>query len=149
MLLNIVTDEQLLTSQIVKTILLIILAGGIVFNIYKLFKTPVFLKRILHFFLVVSLSVIVFFVFKVYKTDAAMLKNFEYVTGTTIGYCNVFAEGEGIRFEYEINGVKYSNCNTFHPIAKNNIIVPNGKYTVRVAKKYPDKGRMIFNKPVE
>lgn len=146
MLLNIVTDDQLLTSQIVKTILLVILAGGIVFNIIRMIRLVAIKKKIINGIIFIALSVIFIFVFKEYRIEAALLKNPVYVSGATLGYCNVFAEGKGIEFEYELDGRKFQNCNTFHPISKDSITVPGGKYLVRVSKKFPGEGRMDFKK---
>jgi hypothetical protein len=61
-----------------------------------------------------------------------------------VGYCEVFARGQGIEFEYEVNGQKFRNCNTFHPVSKDSIIVPGGKYQVRYSAKFPGAGRMNF-----
>lgn len=146
MLLNIVTDDQLLTSQIVKTILLVIISGGIVFNVVRLFRNVSIKEKLLNGILFFALSVIFIFVFKQYRIEAALLKASVYVPGTTIGYCSVFGEGEGIQFEYELDGRKFLNCNTFHPIQKDSIKVPGGRYLVRVTKKFPEEGRMDFRK---
>ena len=162
MLLNIVTDEELLTSQIVKTILLIVAGAGIIYNIFRIVRAelknlPALTeppqrqagKRNLSFIIFVILTVIIFFVFKEYRVEAALLKNPEYVQGTTVGFCNVFARGQGIEFEYEVAGQKFSNCNTFHPVSKDSIIVPGGKYMVRYSKKIPGAGRMNFHNPIK
>lgn len=144
MLLNIVTDEELLTSQIVKTILLIIVALGIIYNLYRFFleKTPK--KKAINFVLFALLSVLTVFVYNAYRVEAALLKNPEYVPGITLGYCSVFALGAGIEFEYEVNGQKIRCCNTFHPISRDSIKVPGGKYRVRYSEKFPDEGRINF-----
>lgn len=148
MLLNIVTDDQLLTSQIVKTILLVILAGGIVFNVVRMIRPVAIKKKIVNGIIFISLAIIFIFVFKEYRIEASLLKSPVYVPGTTLGYCSVFAEGKGIEFEYELEGRKFQNCNTFHPISKDSITVPGGKYFVRVSKKFPGEGRMDFKKKV-
>jgi hypothetical protein len=93
------------------------------------------------------LFLLFFFVGKEYIVEGAMLRNPQYVKGTTIGYCSVFALGKGIEFEYEINGKKFRNCNTFYPVTKDSIKVPGGEYRVRFAQKFPDNGRMDFQKP--
>ena len=148
MLLNIVTDDELLTSQIVKTILLVIIVVGIIYNLFRIARSETKGKKFINLILLIFLSIAIFFVFKQYRVEAALLKSPEYVPGTTIDYCNVFAEGQGIEFEYEVNGRKFLNCDTFHPISKDSIIVPGGKYMVRYSQKFPDKGRMDFQKPV-
>lgn len=148
MLLNIVTDDQLLTSQIVKTILLVILAGGIVFNIARLMRRVAIRIKIMNGIVLLSLAGIFIFVFNAYRIEASLFKNPMYVPGTTLGYCSVFAEGKGIEFEYELEGRKFQNCNTFHPISKDSITVPGGKYFVRVSKNFTGEGRMDFKNKV-
>lgn len=149
MLLNIVTDDELLTSQIVKTILLVIVGGGIVFNLVRLFRSVAFKSKVINLIIFIFLAVIFVYVFKVYRIEAALLKSPVYVPGTTLGYCSVFAEGKGIQFEYVLDGKRFLRCNTFHPIPKDSIKVPGGKYLVRVSKKFPDQGRMDFQKSAE
>lgn len=149
MLLNIVTDDQLLTSQIVKTILLVIICGGIAFNFIRLFRAAIFKRKIINFIILSGLVLIFIFVFKQFRIEASLLKNPLYVKGTTLGYCNVFGEGKGIQFEYEMQGRKFLNCNTFHPLSADSIVVPGGRYTVRVSIKFPDEGRMNFKQKAE
>lgn len=149
MLLNIVTNEELLTSQIVKTILLFLLAGGIIYNVIRIFRSRSSLNKIINSVILLILAVISFFVIKQYRIESAMLDNPVYVEGATIDYCSVFAEGKGIEFEYEIDGHKFRNCNTFHPISKDSIQVPGGVYQVRVSKKFPGQGRMDFSKRIQ
>ena len=144
MLLNIVTDEELLTSQIVKTILLFIVGGGIIYNLFRIIRAESKKKKVINSVILITLSVIIVFVYKEFRVEAELLKNPKYVQGTTIGYCSVFARGEGIEFEYELNGKKFRNCNTFHPIPKDSIVVPVGKYMVRYSEKFSDAGRMNF-----
>ena len=103
MLLNIVTDEELLTSQIVKTILLFIVGGGIIYNLFRIVRAESKKKKAINIVILITLSVIIVFVYKEFRVEAALLKNPKYVHGTTIGYCSVFARGEGIEFEYELN----------------------------------------------
>ena len=148
MLLNIVTDEKLLASEVVKTILLIIIVVGIVYNIIRLIRSTAKSKKFINAIILLFLFVLIFFVGKEYMVEGAMLRNPQYVKGTTIGYCSVFALGKGIEFEYEINGKKFRNCNTFYPVSKDSIKVPGGEYSVRFAQSFPDKGRMDFQKPV-
>ena len=147
MLLNIVTDEELLASEVVKTILLILIVVGIVYNLIRVIRSGTKSRKIINIFILLFLFVLVFFVGKEYMVEGAMLRNPQYTKGTTIGYCSVFALGKGIEFEYEINGKKFRNCNTFYPVAKDSIKVPGGEYSVRYAQSFPDKGRMDFQKP--
>ena len=147
MLLNLVTDEELLASQIVKTILFFVIGAGIIYNLYQLFREESKKKKAINVVLFALLSVLIVLVYKAYRVEAALLKNPEYVTGITIGYCSEFARGEGIGFEYEVNGQKFRNCNTYHPISKDSIVVPGGKYMVRYSEKFSDAGRMNFKMP--
>ena len=144
MLLNIVTDEELLTSQIVKSILLIVVALGIIYNLYRLFGKESTKRKMINFVLFALLSAAIIFVYNAYRIEAALLKNPDYVPGITLGYCSVFALGTGIEFEYEVKGQKFRCCNTFHPISKDSIIVPGQKYMVRYSEKFPGDGRMNF-----
>ena len=146
MLLNIVTDEELLASEVVKTILLILIIVGIVYNLVRLVRSDSKSKKPINFFILLFLFVLIFFVGKEYIVEGAMLRNPQYVKGTTIGYCSVVALGKGIEFEYEINGKKFRNCNTFYPVAKDSIKVPGGEYSVRFSQSFPDRGRMDFQK---
>ena len=146
MLLNIVTDEELLTSQIVKTILLVFICIGIIYNIYRIVRSETKIRRTINISILIFLFIAITIVFREYKFETTLLKQPKYTTGTTIGYCSVFARGEGIEFEYEIDGIKYKCCNTFHPVSKDSIVVPGGKYKVRYTEKYKNKGRMVFGK---
>ena len=147
MLLNIVTDEELLVSEVVKTILLILLFIGIVYNLTRLMRKDGKSRKIINFLIFLLLFVGAFIVGKEYIIEAALLRNPKYVKGITIGYCSVFALGKGIEFEYQINGNKFRTCNTFYPVPKDSIKVPGGEYSVRYAQKFPDSGRMDFQKP--
>lgn len=149
MLLNIVTNEELLTSQIVKTILLFLIGAGIIYNVLRIIRAESKTKKIINITILTILSVLLFFVFKEYRVEAALLKNPEYVQGITVGYCDVFARGQGIEFEYEVNGRKFRCCNTFHPVSKDSVVVPGGKYMIRYSVKFPDLGRMNFRKKME
>jgi hypothetical protein len=86
---------------------------------------------------------------KEYMVEGAMLRHPQYVKGHTMGYCSVFALGKGIEFEYEINGKRFRNCDTFYPLPKDSIKVPGGEYRVRYAKKFPERGRMDFQKKIK
>ena len=143
-MLNIVTNEELLASQIVKSILLVIVGVGIIYNLFKSFKHESKTKTIINSIFLAILSVAAFFIIKEFRIEASLLNQPEYVQGITIDYCKAFARGEGISFEYEVNGIKYNNCDTFYPLSKDSIVVPRGKYTVRFSSKFPESGRMNF-----
>ena len=63
MLLNIVTNEELLTSQIVKTILLFLLGAGIIYNVLRIIRAESKTKKIINIAILTILSVLLFFVF--------------------------------------------------------------------------------------
>lgn len=149
MFLNIVTDDELLTSQIVKTILLFIIAMGILYNIIRIIRAEANVRKIINLCFLILLIFIATLVYRQYRVEAAMLEAPMYVSGTTLGDCNVFAEGRGISFEYVIDGKKYIVCNTYHPLSRDSIKVRGGIYKVRYAEKFPDQGRMDFNQPVK
>ncbi|GAB1430288.1 hypothetical protein MASR2M18_11210 [Ignavibacteria bacterium] len=144
LLLSIVTDDELLTSQIVKAILLVLLCGGIIYNLYRVIRHETRIRRIINACILFLLVVATFIVSREFVFETSLLNEPKFTEGITIGYCNVFGRGEGIEFEYEADGVKYRCCNTFHPVSKDSIKVPDGKYKVRYTDKYKDKGRMIF-----
>lgn len=148
MLLNIVTDDELLTSQVVKGILLCLIAVGIVFNFFKIIRTGPAKKKIINsvFFIILSIGIVL--IFKQYRIEGSLLKDPKYVQGKTIQFCNVFALGQGVLFEYEVNGQTYRCCNTFHPVPVDSILVPGGIFMVRYSDKFPEKGRMDFTKKI-
>ena len=149
MFLNIVTDEELLTSQIVKAMLLFVISAGIIYNLLRVVREQIKTKKIINAAILATLLVVIVLVINEYRVEYALIKNPKYIEGRTIGYCSVFARGEGIRFEYEMNGIKYTNCNTFHPISKDSIIVPNGKYMVRYSSAFRYLGRMNFKMKID
>ena len=148
MLLNIVTDNELLTSQVVKGILLCLIAVGIVFNFFKIIRTGPAKKKIINsvFFIILSIGIVL--IYKQYRIEGSLLKDPKYVQGKTIRFCNVFALGQGVLFEYEVNGQTYRCCNTFHPVPVDSILVPGGIFMVRYSDKFPEKGRMDFTKKI-
>lgn len=145
--LSVNTDLELTASQAVKSIFIFILFSGALFNLYRLYKAKTAVKRIFTGIFATLLVCVAIPVIKWYDIEGNLLNHSEYVTGITKGFCQEFAKGAAIEFEYELDGVKYDNCNTYHPVPKDKITVPGGKYMVRVAKKYPGKGRMDFNRP--
>ncbi len=144
-----VTDLELMAAQAVKFILLGLLIFGIGLNLLKAWKTSSGKKKVIRIVFAIVFFALAIPVFRWIEVEGSMLSSGEYVIGTTLGFCEVFAKGKGIEFEYEIDGIKYKNCNTYHPIPIDNIKVPGGKYYVRYSKKYPEKGRINFQKPVE
>lgn len=148
MLLNIVTDEQLLISQIVKTVLLCLIIGGIIFNIIRIIRLRENVRRIIGCCILIILFVAVYFTVRQYRIESALLAHPKYVQGKTTGYCSVTGLGQGIEFEYEVDGEVFHNCNTYYPIPKDSIQVPDGNYKVRYSDRFINEGRMDFSKPL-
>ncbi len=142
-----VTDLELLAAQTVKFILLALLGFGAGLNLYKAWKESGAKKKVLRSVIAIVFLILSIPLFRWIQIEGSLLSSHEYAIGITIGYCQVFAKGKAIEFEYEVGGKKYRNCNTYHPIPIENIIVPNGKYDVRYADKYPEKGRIDFSRP--
>lgn len=144
-----VTNLELLAAQAVKIILLALLLFGVGFNLYKVAKEDIGSRKIIRVAIAIILMALALPVFKWIQIEGSLLKSNEYTIGTTLGHCQVFAKGKGIEFEYEVDSKKYKNCNTYHPIPIGNIKVPDGKYYVRYSNKYPERGRINFNKPLK
>jgi len=149
MLLNIVTDNELIVSEVVKTILLVIITGAIIFNAIRLIRNNTLRKRALNIVMAMLFGGAWVYVFGEFRIEADLLRHPVYVKGTTTGYCKVFARGTGIEFEYELDGKKYRACNSFYPVPKDSIQVPGGIYMVRCSERVKDKGRMVFKKTGE
>lgn len=144
-----VTDLELMAAQVVKSVFILLLALGVIFNLYKTFRPGTFQMKMVRGSIVFLFLFIAVPVVKWIQVDGSLLNTPKYTPGVVIGYCQAFARGKAIEFEYEVAGKKYRNCNTFHPIPIDSIQAPGGKYFVRYAEKYPGKGRMDFNKKVE
>lgn len=144
-----VTDLELLAGQAVKFILLALLCFGCGLNIYLIRKENSGKRKIIRVVIITMFIALSLPLVQGIQIDGSLLRASKYATGTTLGYCQVFAKGKGIAFEYEVDGKQYQNCNTYHPVSIENIIIPGGKYDVRYSKRFPEKGRIDFNKPVK
>ena len=72
--------------------------------------------------------------------------NYENIAGTTVGLGEPLRGYKTIEYTYIYNGKKYYDRfrqDTFK------VIYPNGKYQVRIAKRFPSFSRIDFNKPIE
>lgn len=147
MFLNIVTDDELMISQVVKSILIVILSTGVIINFLALSRAISTRRKIINGILAVVFLTVILFAIKEFRIEQALWKHPAYVVGITTGYCQVFARGKGIVFEYEVDGKKYKNCNTFYPIPQDSIVVPGGKYSVRYSTGFQGEGRMDFSRP--
>ncbi len=147
-LLFTVTDTQLVTTKYVTLILLILIFGGLFFNLWQLvlaLKYRTRLRRALYSTVLFSL---IFPVYATYQEESTLLDSNKFVPGTTVRFCNEFMLGSGVEFTYAVDGETYINCNTFHPIPKDSLAVPNGKYLVRYSDQYPERGRINLRMPV-
>ncbi len=148
MLLYIVTDEQLIISQIVKAVLICLVTIGLIFNVVRIIRLKELVRRIISAVILLALVTADYFILKEFLIESALLNSNQYVEGVTLGLCTVTGLGQGVEFKYEINGKTYIRCNTFYPISEDSITVPDGKYMIRYSEKYLDEGRIDFNKRV-
>ena len=147
-LLLLVTDQELMVAQIVKGILLVALLAGILINIRSAIRATDPKRRIWRFLLSSLLLALAVSVIRWLQIDGSILKSQQYVPGRTTGICDLFGRGKGVSFEYELDGVKYFGCSTYHPLRLDSIKVPGGYYEVRYSDKYPSRGRIDFKKNV-
>lgn len=144
-----VTNDQLLASVYVTLLFIIVLACAIGINTYRLIMKNRPLKGKLVSILMILGGIIgISLSYPHYKVEDALLNNYQYITGTTTGFCDVPLRGEGISYNYEWNGKLYYGCRTFHPIERNQIIANGGKYQVRFTSDFPEEGRMDFSSPL-
>lgn len=143
-LLLTVTDHELLAGQVAKSIFVLLLLFGAVYNLWRAIRFRELLRAgLAAFFFLIALPVIRWIVI-----EDGLLRKPAYAVGITVGYCQAFARGKAIEFEYEVQGRAYRNCNAFHPIPIDSIVVPGGKYAVRYSARFPDKGRIDFHRKV-
>lgn len=140
----IVSDGELFVSQTVKIILLIILLGSIAFNVVRFIRREDRKKRITNVIAIGLIATLFVFVLMIFIKERDLYVNAQYTIGTTTGDCNAFMLGKGLGFEYTVDGITYHNCNTYHPVPRDSIVVEGGTYRVRYSAKYPAKGRMDF-----
>lgn len=72
--------------------------------------------------------------------------NYETITGTTVGLGQPLRGHKTIEYTYFYGGKKYYDRLRQYTFK---VIYPNGKYQVRVAKRFPSFSRIDFSKPVE
>ena len=144
-----VTDLELLASQVVKVLAIAILVSAAVINIAKALRVRSAKYQLGRVVISIGLLIISFLILQWVFIEGSLLNSDQYVIGTTIGLCHVFVRGQGVEFEYQLDGQTYRNCNTSHPIPIGEINAAGGKYYVRYSTEYPEFGRIDFQKPVE
>jgi len=144
-----VADDELIASQTVKYIFLVVLVAGVAFNLYRLFRQASAVRKVISILVAAVLGGIALYVTRWIEIEGSLLNQPLYTEGVTTGFCEERLKGRAIEFQYEVDGATYTQCNTYHPVALENIQVPGGQYMVRYSAKYPALGRMNFRKPVE
>jgi len=143
-----VTDLELLASQVVKVLAIVVLVTAAVINVVKAMRGHSRKYQIGRVAISIGLLVVSFMILQWVFIEGSLLNSDQYVIGTTIGMCHVFVRGQGVEFEYQVEGQTYRNCNTPHPIPIVDVNADGGKYYVRYAADYPGFGRIDFEKPV-
>jgi len=144
-----VTDLELLASQVVKVSAIVILVTGAVINIVKSLRGRSAKYNIGRIAMSIVFLFVSYLILQWVFIEGSLLNSDQYVIGTTIGLCHVYVRGQGIEFEYQVDGQTYRNCNTSHPIPIGEVDAVGGKYYVRFSLDYPDCGRIDFRKPLE
>lgn len=147
MVLQNVTDEQLTASTYVTLLFMVILTGTILLNGWWLVRRRSLKAKIFHAFAIGFLGTVFYYAYGQYQIERHLLYHPMYVTGSTLEYGSVFLKGEGVVFEYTVQDRTYRNCNTFHPIPKSQIVVPDGRYMVRYAEGFESEGRIDLRRP--
>ncbi|MFZ2897621.1 MAG: hypothetical protein WA004_03310 [Saprospiraceae bacterium] len=148
--LTAVTDLELMAGQVVKGVLVLLLLSGAVFNLLKAASRRTGLgKRVVRSVMALLLFLPIFFLVKWIFIEDQLLREPVYTTGTTLGPCSAAGRGKGLEFEYQVNGVTYRNCNTYHPIPLQDIAATGGRYRVRYTARFPGSGRINFNEKQE
>jgi hypothetical protein len=139
-----VTDNELLTGELFG--ILLILTGVAIFfgQIVNFIRSDTKEKKETIPYISAGAGIIGLGVY-FYDIEHNLRTESVYVNGVTIGFCNRGENGRGIEFEYYVNGVRYTNCNSY----SRDVLVPGGKYLVRVSSKHPDIGRIDYEKRVE
>lgn len=143
-----VTTDELGASVAVQSLIILLLASFTLRNLVKLARGGEGKRGIRRVSATVALALLLVPMTRFYNVEIRLLLAPQYTTGTTLGFCQAFARGKGIEFQYEVDGATYTNCNTFHPLTVDEIEVPQGHYRVRYSEQYPAKGRMDFGKPI-
>jgi hypothetical protein len=144
-----VTTDELGASVAVQSLIILLLASFTLRNLVKLARGGEGNRSCRRVSTTVVLAVLLVPMARTYNLEIRLLLAPQYATGTTLGFCQAFARGKGIEFQYEVDGASYTNCSTFHPRKIDEIKVPKGRYRVRYSQQYPGKGRMDFGEPIQ
>jgi len=141
--LVIVTNEQLVISIITGCVISIVALGGIVFNLYNLFKANYQRNKFIRLFFIVFFIVVLYFSITETAKNYFFYNNYIEVEGKIIDFCRTEKNEEGVLFEYEVMGKTYHNCNVYFPVPKDSIDRQK-IYIVRVNKLHPADGRILL-----
>lgn len=143
--LNIVTNEELFTSLIVGSIIIVAAISGILLNVYFILRRTQQRNNFIRIIFLVIFLGITFFLFKELKNNYLLYKNSKVIQGTVTGFCKTDRAEDGVTFEYIYDGKKYHNCNPYFPFPKDSIIIGNS-YPVKINTQHPEMGRIILKK---
>ena len=147
-LLASVTDNELLAGQVVILTITFLLFLGAMLNIVRSYKASSRNAMVIRGIAALLMLIVTIPLLSAFWVENRLYSQPQYTTGTTVSLCSVFAKGKAVQFEYEVNDRKYTGCNTFHPTPISSIKIPGGMYKVRYNEKYPGKGRIDFDQPI-
>jgi len=143
-----VTDLELIAAQVVKIALVCLMLFFAVLGILKAMRPGPPGDRLLRGTLAVVLIGLTVPIIQWIRVEASLLNSDLYTVGETVGFCQVTARGKGVEFRYMVKGEVYKGCISPHPIPFEDLKVPGGYYHVRYSEKFPGKGRMSFDRPM-
>ncbi len=143
-----VTTDELGASVAVQSLVVFLLAFFVLRNLVQLVRGGGSKRSFQRIVATVVLALLLVPMTHFYSLEIHLLLAPQYTVGTTLGFCQAFARGKGIEFQYQTDDASYTHCSTFHPRKASEIEVPKGRYRVRYSPRYPAKGRMDFGAPV-
>ncbi len=144
-ILNIVTDEQLLVSIIAGTTIIMAAIFGIFLNVYNLTKKNKQRNKAVRIVLLAIFIGIIILLFPEVRSNYSLYKNNKTISGKVIGFCKTSRGDDAVSFEYSVDGKTYNNCNSYFPFPKDSIKI-NSSYPIRVDVTHPESGRIVFVK---
>ncbi|MBV6426383.1 MAG: hypothetical protein KIPDCIKN_00895 [Haliscomenobacter sp.] len=149
LLLTTVTDHELLAGQVVKAILWLLFLFGLGYNLRQAWNTRLGRWKAVRSGMALFFLLGALFLSRWLWIDGHLWLAPQYTVGTTTGYCEVWGKGRGVAFEYQAAGKTYRSCNVYHPVPRDQINLPGGRYRVRYSPKFPEKGRMDFSQEIK